>query len=168
MHPITLTWVIIRTGSSSVRLYSIWSIFNVILRLKGIVVKKLIICVILLCSSIAQAQIICKAKLADVLLWNNGWVGIFLEGQTGPWLTCDLDTPTADRSIDQCKASYSMYLSALAMGTELSVYVANPDYTSCSDVPVWDTEASSDIKLVWINKPTVQENPPPESDPQEH
>ena len=113
--------------------------------------KTILILVILFISTVVSAnQIACMGIPKEVVIWGNGqsWIGIWLEGQSGPWIVCDLNNDVGGVSSKNCSAIYSAALAKEASSKPLKLIFNGDIYSSCSEIPAWDTSLPPNFYLL--------------------
>lgn len=102
-----------------------------------------------LCTAMsAQANVDCVGAPTSVQTWGNtyGMIAVTLQGYSGTWLLCSVDSTMGNITPDHCKAILSMLLQALA--GQRSVDIQFSTYTDCSAVASWSNTLPAYLNFV--------------------
>jgi hypothetical protein len=102
-----------------------------------------------LCTAmVAQANVDCVGVPTNVLTWGNtyGTIAVTLQGFSGTWLLCSVDSTTGNITPDHCKAILAMLLQALA--GQRTVDIQFTYYTDCTAVPTWSVNLPPYLNFV--------------------
>jgi len=99
-------------------------------------------------------KVSCTGKPQDIVIWGNGndWFAVKLEEYSAYWVLCDLNNDFGGISAKNCNAMYSAALSAWSTHKYLMIQFSNDSYTTCTDVPSWNTGLPNDLKLVYLRQ----------------